>query len=53
MSENPRIAVRVTVVAGKASLYELMIDGVKAFEFRNRHELVDLIMQATSVLRYA
>ena len=52
MSESPRLAIRVTVVGAKATLYELMIDKQKVLEFRNKHEVVDFLMQATSALRY-
>ena len=52
MSESPPLAVRVTVVAGKAVLYELMQHGLKTHEFRNKAELVDFLMQAQSCLRY-
>ena len=52
LSESPRLAIRVTVVGPKATLYELMLDRQKVLEFRNRHEVVDFLMQATSALRY-
>jgi hypothetical protein len=52
LSESPRLAIRVTVVGPKATLYELMLDKQKVLEFKGRHEVVDFLMQATSALRY-
>ena len=37
---------------GKTPRYELMVDGLKLHEFKNRHELIDFAMQAMSSARY-
>ena len=44
--------VRVTMVDGKIALRELMINGLKVYEFRNKAEAVDFFMQGISSLRY-
>lgn len=49
---SPRFAVRVSMVDGKSVKRELMVDGYKTGEFKNRAELIDFIMQAVSALRY-
>lgn len=52
MTDKPRVNVRVTMIDGKLVMRELMVDNLKVLEFRNKSELIDLIMQATSTLRY-
>lgn len=37
---------------GKTARYELMVDGLKVYEFRSRGELADFAMQAVSSLRW-
>ena len=49
---SPRLAVRVSMVDGSTVKRELMVDGYKVAEFKNRAELIDFIMQAVSALRY-
>lgn len=48
---RPRFEIAVTP-AGKGFKRELLVDGYKTGEFKNRAELIDFIMQAVSALRY-
>lgn len=52
MTDLPRVQVRVSVQPGKPALRELLIDGLKVYEFPNRAQYVDFVMQAASTLRY-
>lgn len=45
------VRIRVTMVDGKVAQYELMVDNVKLRDL-TRVEIVELIMQAASTLRY-
>lgn len=48
-----RVYIRVTMAEdGRTPRYELMVDGLKVHEFRNRHELLDFAMQTVSSARY-
>lgn len=48
---RPRFEIAVTP-AGKGFKRELLVDGYKTGEFKNRAEFIDFIMQAVSALRY-
>lgn len=48
---RPRFEIAVTP-AGKGYKRELLVDGYKVAEFKNRAELIDFVMQAVSALRY-
>lgn len=52
MSEHPPVVIRVTKHPGKPTVRELLVEGLKVYEFRNKAEAVDFMMQFASTFRY-